>query len=99
MSRRDSGYSSEISIESESLSTQSKEDKLNLSFLPTELGELILESERIVEEATRTEPELQVTRNIDPSVDSSDYKSSDPYSRGFFDTSSQEFHLRNYVDY
>ena len=86
MSRRDSGYNSENSIEADSLSTQSKEDTLNLSFLPTELGELILESEIIVEEATRTEPELQETRNL---RDSSEIESSDPYRRGFFDTNSQ----------
>ena len=60
MSQGDIGPRSDSSEESESLSTQlEEEDQGNLSFLPTELAELILESGIIVEEATRIDP-LQV---------------------------------------
>ena len=99
MSQGDIGPRSDNSEESESLSTQveEEEDQGNLSFLPMELAELILESGIIVEEATRIDPlpgnikvtvRLLVNESESINMDSSESESN-PYSRGFFDISSQ----------
>lgn len=53
MSLRDNKTNNGKSQELESLSTELTRDSFNLSFLATELAKIIVETEKVVEEATR----------------------------------------------
>lgn len=81
MSQEDSESSCDSLIEVESLS---KEDRPNLSLLPTELAELLEEPSQKVQKSTRTEPEVQIDTNIDLIVNPSDNKSTDKIEKENF---------------